>query len=159
LRFFASGGLGVQKTPGFRDPAPDAAAPSRQRHNALIHQRLRPIRPENCNGIGSGVVSRRVKGKKRLPTPFLFRAKVVVDAKWKDLAGSPLLTHDIYQVLAYCTALGVGRGVLVYPGRRSRAWDYEMMGTPIRLTVCTVRVVGDREACTRSLRRLGRALR
>ncbi|HKI38043.1 MAG TPA: hypothetical protein VKA46_39685, partial [Gemmataceae bacterium] len=78
------------------------------------------------------------------------RAKVVVDAKWKDLAGSPLLTHDIYQVLAYCTALGVGRGVLVYPGRRSRAWDYEMMGTPIRLTVCTVRVVGDREACTRS---------
>jgi 5-methylcytosine-specific restriction enzyme subunit McrC len=87
------------------------------------------------------------------------RAEVVVDAKWKDLAGSPLVTDDIYQVLAYCTALGVGRGVLVYPGRRHRAWDYEMTGTPIRLTVRTVRVVGDREACARSLRRLGRALR
>src|SRR5207253_9336450 len=52
------------------------------------------------------------------------RAQVVVDAKWKDLAGSPLMTDDVYQVLAYCTALGVGRGVLVYPGRRDRAWEY-----------------------------------
>jgi 5-methylcytosine-specific restriction enzyme subunit McrC len=87
------------------------------------------------------------------------RPAVVVDAKWKDLAGSPLMTDDVYQVLAYCTALGVGRGVLVYPGRRDRAWDYEMIGTPIRLTVRTLRVVGQHEACARSLRRLGRALR
>lgn len=87
------------------------------------------------------------------------RPEVVVDAKWKDLAGAAVVTDDIYQVLAYCTALGVSRGTLVYPGRRDRAWDYEMIGTPIRLTVRTVRVVGDREACARSLRRLGRALR
>jgi 5-methylcytosine-specific restriction enzyme subunit McrC len=87
------------------------------------------------------------------------RPAVVVDAKWKDLAGAPLVTDDIYQVLAYCTALGVGRGVLVYPGRRDRTWDYEMTGTPIRLTVRTLRVVGKREACARSLRRLERALR
>lgn len=87
------------------------------------------------------------------------RPEVVVDAKWKDLAGAAVVTDDIYQVLAYCTALGVSRGTLVYPGRRDRAWDYEMIGTPIRLTVRTVRVVGDREACARLLRRLGRALR
>jgi 5-methylcytosine-specific restriction enzyme subunit McrC len=87
------------------------------------------------------------------------RTEVVVDAKWKDLAGAPLVTDDVYQVLAYCTALGADRGVLVYPGRRDQAWEYEMTGTPIRLTVCTLRVVGDRERCVRSLRRLGRALR
>jgi 5-methylcytosine-specific restriction enzyme subunit McrC len=85
--------------------------------------------------------------------------RVVVDAKWKDLAGAPLVTDDLYQVLAYCTALSVGRGVLVYPGRRDRAWDYEMAGAPIRLTIRTLRVVGDRERCARSLRRLGRAVR
>ncbi len=87
------------------------------------------------------------------------RVEVVIDAKWKDLAGAPLVTDDVYQVLAYCTALGVGRGVLVYPGRRDRAWDYEMTGTPIRLTVRTLRVVGERDRCARSLRWLGRALR
>jgi 5-methylcytosine-specific restriction enzyme subunit McrC len=87
------------------------------------------------------------------------RDEVVVDAKWKDLAGAPLMTDDVYQVLAYCTALGAGRAALVYPGRRDRAWDYEMTGTPIRLTVRTLRVVGERERCVRSLRRLGRSLR
>ncbi len=86
------------------------------------------------------------------------RPQVVVDAKWKDVADSPLVTDDVYQVLAYCAALGVGRGVLVYPGRRDRGWDYDMAGAPIRLTVRTLRVVGEREACARSLRRLGRAL-
>ncbi len=87
------------------------------------------------------------------------RPEVVVDAKWKNLADSPLVTDDVYQVLAYCTALGVGRGVLVYAGRRDRAWDYELTGTPIRLAVRTLRVVGERGACARSRRRLGRALR
>jgi 5-methylcytosine-specific restriction enzyme subunit McrC len=84
---------------------------------------------------------------------------VVVDAKWKDVSASPLVTDDLYQVLAYCTALGVGRGALVYPGRRDQAWDYEIAGAPITLTVRTLRVVGDRERCARSLRRLVRALR
>src|SRR5262249_58810304 len=50
---------------------------------------------------------------------------VVVDAKWKDLADAGPSADDVYQVLAYCAALGAGRGVLVYPGRRDRAWEYE----------------------------------
>jgi 5-methylcytosine-specific restriction enzyme subunit McrC len=87
------------------------------------------------------------------------RPEVVVDAKWKDLGGSPLVTDDVYQVLAYCTALGVARGVLVYPGRRDAAWDYAIAGAPIVLSVRALRVVGDSAACARALRRLGRALR
>ncbi|HEX5272799.1 MAG TPA: hypothetical protein VFW33_20015 [Gemmataceae bacterium] len=85
--------------------------------------------------------------------------RVVVDAKWKDLAAAPPPPDDVYQVLAYCTALGAGRGVLVYPGRRDRTSDYDMRGAPVRLTVRALRVVGGREDCERSLRRLGRSLR
>ena len=70
-----------------------------------------------------------------------------------------MVTADLYQVLAYCTALGLGRGVLVYPGRRDRVWEYEFPHTPIRVAVHTLRVAGPRAACARSLRRLARALR
>src|SRR5205807_345061 len=54
------------------------------------------------------------------------RSIVVLDAKWKRLDRSPLLTDDVYQVLAYCTALDVQRATLVYPGRRDRAWTYTL---------------------------------
>jgi 5-methylcytosine-specific restriction enzyme subunit McrC len=84
---------------------------------------------------------------------------LVVDAKWKRLPGAAPVTADLYQVLAYCTALGVGQAVLIYPGRRDRAWDYRFTRTPIRVTVRTLRVVGPREALARSMRRLLRALR
>ena len=52
------------------------------------------------------------------------RPLLVVDAKWKRLLGSPLVTPDLYQVLAYCTTLPVRRALLVYPGRRDRVWHY-----------------------------------
>ncbi len=83
---------------------------------------------------------------------------LVVDAKWKRLKGAPLVTEDLYQVLAYCTALGAGRAVLVYPGRRDRAWEYALTRAPVIVVVRTLRVVGPRDALRRSLRRLGRAL-
>jgi 5-methylcytosine-specific restriction enzyme subunit McrC len=84
---------------------------------------------------------------------------LVVDAKWKRLRPDALHTDDLYQVLAYCTALGARRGVLVYPGTRDRAWDYDFPHTPVRLTVRTLNVAGPRDSCARSLRRLGRDLR
>ncbi|HZY90661.1 MAG TPA: hypothetical protein VFE78_37910 [Gemmataceae bacterium] len=87
------------------------------------------------------------------------RAALAVDAKWKRPPKGALVTADLYQVLAYCTALGLGRGVLVYPGRRDRVWEYEFPHTPIRVAVHTLRVVGTRRACARSLRRLARTFR
>jgi 5-methylcytosine-specific restriction enzyme subunit McrC len=87
------------------------------------------------------------------------RSALAVDAKWKRPPKGALVTADLYQVLAYCTALGLGRGVLVYPGRRDRVWEYEFPHTPIRVAVHTLRVAGPREACAHSLRRLARALR
>jgi 5-methylcytosine-specific restriction endonuclease McrBC regulatory subunit McrC len=87
------------------------------------------------------------------------RRALIVDAKWKRLPGAALVTADFYQVLAYATALGVPHAVLVYPGRHDRAWEYDFPGSPVRVTVRTLRVVGSGEACALSLRRFGRALR
>jgi 5-methylcytosine-specific restriction enzyme subunit McrC len=84
---------------------------------------------------------------------------LVIDAKWKSLPGSPLVTDDVYQVLAYCVALGVGRAVLVYPGRRDRVWQYDLARTQVAVEIRTLRVTGSGRACARSLRRLGLALR
>ncbi len=87
------------------------------------------------------------------------RDLVIVDAKWKRLDGTSLVTPDVYQMLAYCTALGVRRGVLIYPGSRDRRQDYRLAGAPITLTIRTLRVVGAAEALTNSLTRLARWLR
>jgi len=87
------------------------------------------------------------------------RRVLVVDAKWKRLPQAALVTDDLYQVLAYATALGVPHAVLVYPGRHDRAWEYDFPGSHVRVTVRTLRVVGPGEACASSLCRLGRALR
>src|SRR5262249_4738512 len=51
---------------------------------------------------------------------------VVLDTKWKHLPGAALVTADVYQVLAYCTALGVRRAMLVYPGQRDQVWNYRL---------------------------------
>jgi 5-methylcytosine-specific restriction enzyme subunit McrC len=84
---------------------------------------------------------------------------LVVDAKWKSLIGSPLVTEDLYQVLAYGAALKVRRALLVYPGRRDRSWTYSLARVPVRVEIRTLRVTGSREDCTRSLGKLGRAVR
>jgi 5-methylcytosine-specific restriction enzyme subunit McrC len=86
--------------------------------------------------------------------PFL-----VGDIKWKRLAGSPLVTTDLYQVITYCTALGIKDGVLIYPGRRDRVWKYALARAPLTIEIRSLRVIGKREVCTRSLDRLARSLR
>jgi 5-methylcytosine-specific restriction enzyme subunit McrC len=84
---------------------------------------------------------------------------LVADAKWKRLRGTPLVTEDLYQVLAYCTALGVGRGVLVYPGRRNHIWKYTLSRSPVAIEVRTLRARGNRQKLQRSLQRFVAVLR
>lgn len=86
------------------------------------------------------------------------RTILVVDAKWKRWTGSAE-TGDLYQVLAYGTALGVEAVVLVYPGKRWRCQEYRFRHTPLRLLLCTLHVTGTRERCLRSVRRLARTLK
>ena len=66
---------------------------------------------------------------------------------------------DLYQMLAYCTALGVGRAALVYPGRRDGVRVFPLHNAPIRVEMYTLRVVGEPARCLRSLKRLGQTLR
>lgn len=86
------------------------------------------------------------------------RTALVVDAKWKRWMGS-VESADLYQVLAYGTALGAEGVVLVYPGKRWRCQEYRFTHTPLALTICTLQVRGTREACVRSVRRLTRVLK
>lgn len=83
---------------------------------------------------------------------------LVLDAKWKRWTGSAG-TGDLYQVLAYGTALGAKGVVLIYPGKRWRWREYRFRHTPLRLIPCTLQVGGTREECLRSVRRLARALK
>jgi 5-methylcytosine-specific restriction enzyme subunit McrC len=84
--------------------------------------------------------------------------RMVIDAKWKGKAGGPLMTEDVYQVLAYGSVLGARRGVLVYPGRSDRLRVYPLQRTGFTLQVRTLRVIGSRAECAASLDRLGVAL-
>jgi 5-methylcytosine-specific restriction enzyme subunit McrC len=86
------------------------------------------------------------------------RPRVVVDAKWKR-PGRGAAAEDLYQVLAYCAALGAERAVLVYPGRRDRVRECVFEGSPVRVAVRTLRVEGSREECAASARRFGRWLK
>lgn len=86
------------------------------------------------------------------------RPALVLDAKWKRKGGRPWTAEDLYQLLAYALAAGTGRAVLIYPGRKDRAWRCKLARTPTQVEVRTLRVVGNRDECARSLARLGRAL-
>ncbi len=86
------------------------------------------------------------------------RPILVVDAKWKRPAGAPS-PADLYQMLAYCTALGVPRAVLVYPGRRDGVTTFRLHQAPVQVEMRPLRVVGELARCRRSLNMLGLALR
>jgi len=60
---------------------------------------------------------------------------LVADCKYKGLEPSELKNHDVYQMLAYCTATKVRRGLLIYPVHAAVVQD--LIG--IRNTDTTIR--------------------
>jgi 5-methylcytosine-specific restriction enzyme subunit McrC len=56
------------------------------------------------------------------------RCRVAIDAKYKSLVDRRVMPHgDAYQMLAYCIALGIPRGFLVYAKEsREQVADYEI---------------------------------
>jgi 5-methylcytosine-specific restriction enzyme subunit McrC len=81
------------------------------------------------------------------------KPKCVIDAKWKSLDGPPPAA-DVHQALAYAIGLGCKDVRLVYPGGRWSTWRYEMAQSDVSLTIHALRVVGPREKCEQSMRRL-----
>jgi len=61
----------------------------------------------------------------------------VVDAKYKAEKPSGFPDADLYQMLAYCTALGLDRGRLVYARGNETASRHEVRNAQITL-VCHV---------------------
>jgi 5-methylcytosine-specific restriction enzyme subunit McrC len=82
---------------------------------------------------------------------------VVLDAKWKQLPAGALIPEDLYQAIAYATALGVRRAVLVYPGRLDRARRYHFPRPRLRIEIRRLVVIGTAARCRRSLAQLARA--
>lgn len=85
------------------------------------------------------------------------RVACVLDAKWKALDGPPPAA-DVHQALAYAVGLSCRDVRLVYPGRRWASWRYDLTESDVSLTVHTLRVVGDRGRCLRSVARLAESL-
>jgi 5-methylcytosine-specific restriction enzyme subunit McrC len=81
----------------------------------------------------------------------------VLDAKWKALDGPPPAA-DVHQAIAYAAGLGCRDVRLVYPGRRGATWRYALTENDVTLTIHTLRVVGPRERCDRSVQNLRRGL-
>jgi 5-methylcytosine-specific restriction enzyme subunit McrC len=85
------------------------------------------------------------------------QVRCVFDAKWKSLDGPPPAA-DVHQALAYAVGLGCRDVRLVYPGRRYQSWRYELAHGKTVLTIHTLRVVGERVKCLKSIERLCRAV-
>jgi 5-methylcytosine-specific restriction enzyme subunit McrC len=93
-----------------------------------------------------------------------------MDAKYKT--GSPRV-EDSYQMLAYCTVLGLTEGTLIYVADRTRdhekiatvrrsgitirTWRLDVGATPTRMLAQLDALVADRVAAARPLERSGLA--
>jgi 5-methylcytosine-specific restriction enzyme subunit McrC len=68
----------------------------------------------------------------------------VIDAKYKKLASGEYKHHDLYQVLAYCTAHAVARGMLVYPRHMEPIeQDIRVRNSPVVVRQSTLDLGGD----------------
>jgi 5-methylcytosine-specific restriction enzyme subunit McrC len=69
---------------------------------------------------------------------------LVGDCKFKRLGEDEFKNHDHYQLLAYCTALGIDRGVLIYPLHEVAATqEVDVRNSSIHLATLTVDIGGD----------------
>ncbi|MFI6576352.1 McrC family protein [Nocardiopsis sp. NPDC050513] len=66
----------------------------------------------------------------------------VVDAKYKALGSGGPPNADLYQVVSYCTALGLAHGHLVYAGGTAARESYRVVGAPITVHVHVLDTAG-----------------
>ena len=136
-------------TSAFADLSPGVSVGQYATH--LDDEHRQPIRPDFVHTVGGA------------PT-------VVMDAKYKT--GSPRV-EDSYQMLAYCTVLGLTEGTLIYVADRTRdhekiatvrrsgitirTWRLDVGAAPARMLAQLHGLVADRVAAVRPLERSGLA--
>ena len=70
--------------------------------------------------------------------------RLVADCKYKRLEPDEYLHHDVYQVLAYCTAMNVEQGLLVYPLHEVNVRDeVSVRNAPVTIRQTTLDLSGD----------------
>src|SRR5690606_5999067 len=80
------------------------------------------------------------------------RDVLVGDCKYKRLEPEDFRNHDVYQMLAYCTAVGMTRGLLIYPIHEVVVQDeVRVRNSPVRIEQTTIHLGGTpdmfRETC------------
>lgn len=88
------------------------------------------------------------------------RNLVVADCKYKRLDAGQHKQQDLYQMLAYCTALGVERGILVYPQHLVPTTErLAILGTRVQIEEHSLALSGSPESLVQEIRRLARTVR
>jgi 5-methylcytosine-specific restriction enzyme subunit McrC len=68
---------------------------------------------------------------------------LAADCKYKRLEPDDFRHHDLYQVLAYCTAMGVAQGMLVYPAHEVHVQDeVNVRHAQVRIQQATIDLSG-----------------
>jgi 5-methylcytosine-specific restriction enzyme subunit McrC len=82
----------------------------------------------------------------------------VVDAKYKRIQEEEFKNFDVYQMIAYSTALGVDSAFLIYPeeGESAPAWQGKVRGSPIRVSVQTVNLAEEGTSLRQQARTLAK---
>jgi len=115
-----------------RERAPAGIEVAAQHRDHLDLGRTLPIRPDLVVRRGRAVA-------------------LAADCKYKRTEGGQLLHHDVYQVLAYCTALGVDRGLVAYPRHEDdAAADLAIRNSAVRIRKRSIDLGGDRHALRRA---------
>lgn len=86
------------------------------------------------------------------------RCRAVGDAKYKRLSPKGFEHHDIYQMLAYLTALGLPDGTLVYPSTEVEPGTVTVAATGHRVHIATLNVSGTPAQLEDSLAQLATGL-
>jgi 5-methylcytosine-specific restriction enzyme subunit McrC len=69
------------------------------------------------------------------------RCLSVMDAKYKSIAPTEMPNAHLYQMLAYCTALGVREGWLIYAAGNAQGFDATVRRTDMTIRSATVDLV------------------
>ncbi len=78
----------------------------------------------------------------------------VVDAKYKKTSGASPPNPDLYQMLAYCTALGIPEGHLVYATDHAPRREYRIANSGVRVTAHGLNLSVPLEELRRQVERL-----